>query len=106
MNRHQPHADWVAQARTEALRAGHAAVLALEAWREAEHAATVAADIAAAPNHSAVGELYAAHVRCCWDLGLEDVARGRLRDLDRQKSDAAMAAAPMTRTPRLDEPPF
>lgn len=106
MNHRESHTDWVAQARTKALHAAHAAVLALEALREAEHAFTVAGDIAASPNHTAVGELYAAHVRCCWDLGLEEAARARLRELDRQRSDAAMAAAPMTPTPRLDEPPF
>lgn len=87
-------------ARVDAVRAAHAAVMALEKWREAEHAATVARDIADAPNHAAVGELYAAHVRCCWGEPQEDAARSRIRELDDRGAAVAMTPS------RLDEPPF
>lgn len=99
----ESHARWLADtARRDAVAAAHAAVMALERWREAEHAATVAGDLAAAPNHAAVGELYAAHVRCCWGEPQEEAARARIRELDDRGAGAVRAMTPN----RLDEPPF
>jgi len=65
----------------QAMDLSNQAVLMLERFREGAHLAMVADEISSA-SRAQIGEIYVAHLRCCWGDELDQVARSRNRELD------------------------